>query len=434
MSNDYKAIIAKVDSVSEIPGADRIQVGWVLGESVVISKDTPVGHVGVFFPPDTQLHARYLWWNNLYRESELNKDQTKKGFFESAGRVRAQPFLGIKSCGYFAELKSLSEIVGEEQVKNLKVGDRIGEVNGIELAKKYINPNTKVAGQGKSKAKKERETPLFVEHVDTEQLKYRMHELRAGDVITIQAKAHGTSGRASHTLVKLELPWWKRAINRVLSVFPTEKWEYVTGSRRVVLTPGKKDSSGFHGSDAYRHEILEQLKPHLNRGITVYYEIVGYVNGKPVMGTHDVTKLKDKDYIKKYGKTITYKYGNPEGQYSFFIYRVTVTTVDGVTVDLTPMQVQKWCNDRGLEGPLELVEPITYDGDGKTFMRLVKELTERPEVLTEDYRDHSHISEGVVVRVDSEALRPKFYKNKSTAFRILEGIFKESNVDVEDSA
>ena len=56
----------------------------------------------------------------------------------------------------------------------------------------------------------------------------------------------------------------------------------------------------------------------------------------------------------------------------------------------------------------------------------------RPEVLTEDYHDASHVSEGVCIRVDSGSLTPKFYKSKSHAFKVMEGIAQESDVDLED--
>jgi hypothetical protein len=152
------------------------------------------------------------------------------------------------------------------------------------------------------------------------------------------------------------------------------------------------------------------------------------------MGSHNVKTLKDKAYTKKYGDTMVYKYGCPEGNYKFYAYRVTYTTVDGTEVDLTEPQLVAWCEQRGIEPPLDLVEPFVYDGDKDKLVELVDQLTDRPEVLTEDYRDPSHVNEGVVIRVDGQGLTPKFYKNKSKAFRIMEGIYKEENVDEEDAS
>jgi len=430
--SDYVGIVAKIGKVEAIEKADRIQVAYVLGEPVIVAKEIPVGHVGIFFPPDCQLSDKFLSNNNLYRDSEKNVDKTKSGFFEDNGRVRAQPFLGVKSCGYFTELSSLG-YTGYDY-SSLEVGNRIDEINGDVVAKKYVNPRTKQAqGNAKTKARKKVETPLFHEHVDTDQFKYHAERIPVGALISIQAKRHGTSGRASHTLVKKPLSWWQELVNKVYPVFSGESWEYVTGTRRVVLKTQDADKDGFHGSENFRFEILEQLKPHLSKGVTLYYEILGYVNGKPIMGQHDVTKLKDKRYTDKYGKTITYNYGNRPDQYSFFVYRVTLTTPDGQEVDLTQAQLKHWCEVRGIPSTIDLVEPYVYDGDVDKLRNLVEELTEREDCLTEDYQDPSHISEGVIVRVDGEGLTPKFYKSKSKAFRILEGIFREDNVDYEDA-
>lgn len=46
MSN-HKAIVAKITRIEEIPGADRIHLATVLGESVVVSKEWGVGFEGI---------------------------------------------------------------------------------------------------------------------------------------------------------------------------------------------------------------------------------------------------------------------------------------------------------------------------------------------------------------------------------------------------
>src|SRR5690606_29317689 len=103
----HKCIVSKVEKTIEIPGADNIQIGIVLGESVVISKDIGEGYVGLFFPVDLQLSEEFCRINNLNRDSTKNADQTKKGFFDANRRVRAQPFLKVKSQGYFADIESI---------------------------------------------------------------------------------------------------------------------------------------------------------------------------------------------------------------------------------------------------------------------------------------------------------------------------------------
>lgn len=428
MSN-YKAIVAKVTETLPIQGADKIQVAKVLGETVIVSKDLEVGYVGILFLPGTQLSEDYCHHNNLYREKEKNLDQTKAGFFENTRRVRAQPFMKIKSDGYFAPLSSV-DYTGFDS-STLKPGDSFEELDGVQVCKKYLNEKAvKEMKAQKNKPPKKKLAPFFREHVDTEQFKHNLHKINKGDLISIQSKRHGTSQRAGYMKIGLELPKWKQLINKLYPVFPVEKYDYLVGTRRVLLdTPTKE---GFHGSEAYRFEIANQIFPYLSKGMQVYLEVVGWANGKPIMSPHSTKDLKDKAYTVKYGEQMIYKYGALEGTCKFHIYRISLTTEDGATVDYTQQQVVQWCKDRGFDPAFDIVEPFVYDGNQSALIELVDRLTERPEVLTEDYHDPSVISEGVIVRCDCGGLTPKFFKNKSYAFKVMEGIISEKEVDIED--
>ncbi len=427
MSN-YSAIIAKVDSVIAIPNADRIQIGKVLGESVVISKDIEVGYVGVFFCTGIQLSEAFCHNNNLFRDKTKNLDPEKSGFFEPNRNVRAQPFLGCKSQGYFAALDSLA-FTGD--ISKLKVGDKFEELNGVGICKKYENERQlRAKANTQTKAVKKNSVPFFKEHIETSQFKYCVGELQKGDLVSIQSKRHGTSQRVGYLNVIKTLPKWKEWINKFLPVFPTSGYDYVVGTRRVILDNPEKE--GFHGSEGYRFEIAEKLKPYLTKGMTLYIEVVGWANGKPIMSKHSTKALKDKAFQKKYGDEIVYKYGALEGENKFHIYRITLTTEDGTCIDFTQAQLVQWCKDRGLDPAYDVVEPFIYDGNEEALRTLVESLTERPEVLTEDYHDASHIGEGVIVRVDRGTTTPLFFKSKSHAFKVAEGIASEEVVDVED--
>lgn len=424
MSN-YKAIVAKIDTVTPIPNADRIQVATVLGESVIVSKDLNVGYVGVLFVAGTQLSEKYCSENNLYRDSQKNKDATKSGFFDDNRKVRAQPFLKMRSEGYFAPLESLS-FTGYD-VSTLKIGDSFEELKGVEVCKKYINPHAKKVNN-QPKAKKKRLVPDFTEHMDTEQFKREFHKIKKGMLVSIQSKIHGTSGRYGYHKVEVELPWWKKAINKVVKLFPEKEWQHVVGTRRVVLNDPEKE--GFHGKEQYRFDVLEMLKPYMTKGMTIYGEIAGYANGSPIMSKHQTKDLKDKKYTKKYGDEMIYKYGCTEESFRFHVYRITLTTEGGEVIDFSQPYLVKWCKDRGLLPSYDLVEPFVFNGDYDDLGALVNELTERPDVLTEDYHDPSHISEGVIIRADGQSGKPIFLKNKSYAFKCLESICEA--IDVED--
>jgi hypothetical protein len=430
----HLARIAKIDKTQEIVGADKIQIAFVLGAQVIVAKDLQVGDIGLFFDGELALFSDYLSYNNLYRDSAKNKDKNKTGFFEDNGRVRVQKFLKTKSEGLFMPLSSLDYT--KTNISKLALGDAFDEINGNKICEKYISIRTRAALANKMNAKKQKEvdTPLFKQHVDTEQLAYYVEAIPKGSIITFEHKVHGTSGRSSYTKIVKNLPKWKTYINKFFPIFKNEFWEYVTGSRRVTLFKEASEKIGFHGSEQYRFEILEQLKPYLTKGLTVYYEIFGFVNGSPIMGKHDMSKLKDKEYTNKYGNEIVYKYGCVDGKYRFKIYRITLTSDDGETIDFTSPQVIAWCETRGFIPSKPLIPPFIYDGDSKKLMELAKELAERPDKLCEDYLDASHINEGVIVRVDYSTKTPLFLKYKSFPFKVLEGIAKDTQIDTEDAA
>lgn len=431
MSN-YKAIIAKIDRVASIPNADRIQTAFVLGEQVIVSKGLEVGHVGVFFCSGTQLSEDFCKYNNLYRESEKNSNPEAKGFFEDSRRVRAQPFLKVKSEGYFANIESL--IWTGYDISKLKVGDSFEDLGGVKVCNKYTNPRTKLQGSGNKQKKvtKKKLVPTFVEHMDTGQYNYNKHRIQIGDLISIQSKLHGTSHRSGYLEVDLDINKFKRLVNKIIPVFKEKEFQYITGTRRVILNGSKKE--GFHGSDDFRYEVTEALKPHLEQGMTVYGEICGYANGRPIMSSHNTKDLKDKGISKKYGDVITYKYGCLEDQYRFHVYRITMTNEQGFVTEFSQSQLVKWCKDRDILPSHDLIPQFIFDGDFDKLDSLIDNLTERPEVLGEDYHDHSQIGEGVIVRVDSGEMKPIFLKNKNYYFKVMEGIISEIEVDLEDES
>jgi hypothetical protein len=435
-----EAIVAKIDKVEEIPGANTIQVGYVLGERVIIGKDVTVGTVGIYFPAETQLSHEYCHENNLYRHSDRNKDTTKKGFFEDNRKVKAMKFMKVKSEGYFADLRSLwyttdSTSTRMEDYWRLKVGDRFTKLDNFEICRKFISEHTRKA-MGQQRKPKHIETPLFKQHVDTEQFKYFADRIPVGATLSFHAKLHGTSARYSHTLVKRQPRNFKERLLSKLGLFKAESWEYVAGTRRVVLWEDDHQKQGFNGPESWRLEWLEKLKPFLDRGVTVYGEIVGYANGAPIMAPHDVTKLGDKRYEEKYGKRIVYKYGCPEGTNRFIIYRVTYTTPDGNEIDLTVDQLKHWCEIRGLECTRELAQRhVLYVPESRESAQIiVRNLTDEESSCDVDWYDPSHIREGIVIRVDYKDTTPTFYKNKCYAFKVLEGIANETTVDLEDAS
>jgi len=431
----HKIIVARVSTVTPILGADYIHEGSVLGERVVVSKTVTTGDVGLFFPVDLQLSTTFCYENNLYHDKALNKDTTKSGFFDKNRRVRAQTFKGVKSCGLFMPLESI--YFTGAWADELTEGLSFDELNGHKLVQKYISEASKVKGQAnQAKAVKKNFAPFFAKHVDSEQFKHYAERIQKGSLISIAAKVHGTSARMGYLPVMKELPVWKKKLNHWIGHITHKpffkdsyEYNYVLGTRNIVLKANEKHKEGYHGSEAFRYEVFELVKPFLEKGQSIYGEIAGYANGKSIMPKHSIKDLKSKDFTKKYGEAITYSYGCKEHEYRFHIYRITMTTEAGTQIDWTQAQIDSWCAARGLLGPVSVCEPFIYDGDVEALRALVEELTERPALLTEDYIDPSHVSEGIIIRVDTGKLVPDFYKSKSFAFRAMEGQEMAENIE-----
>jgi len=441
----HLARIGKVDKIIPIDGADFVQSAVVYGFNVIVSKNVQVGDLGVFFEAtDIQLSDEYAKMNNLYRHSEYNSDVNAKGYLEDNRKLKVQKFLKTKSEGLFMSLDSLSYTGYDISV--FKFGDSFDELNEHQICNKFYNAKT-AGARNSNTSRKKNSTPLFHEHLDTEQLSYYIDSIPKGSLVTITSKNHGTSGRYSFTPVakevvetvvdKIYVPSLKRNIKKTRQIKKSvTDYEYVVGTRRVVLGSDGENKTGFHGSEKYRYDILQTLKPYLEKNMTIYLEIVGYVNGAPVMGTHDVTKLKDDAFVQKYGKKVVYKYGCMQDEFNICVYRISYTNPDGVEMDLSHSQMVDWCNKRNIPVVKTLVDTFVYDGNKDALFQQAVFLAENEKNLCEDYNDPSHICEGVVVRVDNYGLRPDLYKYKSFPFRVMEGIakLKSDFIDVEDAS
>lgn len=360
-------------------------------------------------------------------------DTEKTGFFDENRRVRCQPFLKVRSEGFFCDVDALDYA----SPKELSVGDSFDTINGRPLCKKYISEATQKALNSAAKNKKKtatKETPMFAKHVDSAQFRQMSNIIQKGDLLSFHAKVHGTSSRNAYSKVVIKpINLWQKVLNKI-GMFNGETWTYLTGTRNVVLHEDQY-KEGFHGSEQFRFDVMEVLKPFLDKGMTVYGEIAGYANGKPIMSPHSTKGLKDKKFSKKYGQHIIYSYGCAEHEFRFHAYRISITNEDGVEIDLSDQQIKVWCKNRGILSTIDVHPPMIFDGDKDQLIGLVEYLTELPDTLTEDVIDSSHISEGIVIRVDRGDFIPKFLKNKSYAFKVAEGILKESgDLDLEESS
>jgi len=426
----YEAIIAKIDSIRPIEGADRIVAATVLNSGVVVSVNTKIGDIGVFFPEDGIFEDEFCEKNGLFPTLDKDGKRIGGGFFtKGKARIRSQKFKGVKSCGFWSPISCL-EYTGVN-VSKLKVGDKFTELNKVKICQKYYTPATlKAQANAAKQGKKQPVSKMLKEHADTEQLRYMIGEIPKGALISLQNKRHGTSFRAGYVSQIIELNKFKRFINKFVKVFSESKREYLLGTRRVVLLPHETNKEGFHGSESFRYEILPLIKDKIPFGYTLYGEITGWANGKPIMAPHDLNKPEFKEIKNQYNSPMFFSYEDTEGAHSFMLYHATFTNEDGHSIGLSLEEVKKLAKNIGVKAPHEFEPEFIYDGNKEALYEKVKSYLDKA-----DPEDNRHYSEGVIVRY-AVGNTVKFLKEKGFYFKVGEGIIKsdENQVDMEEAA
>ena len=453
----YNIYITKVKNIRPAENADRLNLCEVFGNTTVVDKSVNEEDLYLYLPTDGQISVEFGEANNLFRKKD-DAGNNIGGFVDPVKRnISAIRLRGNKSDGLVLPLSSLSSF---GDISGLKEGDIVTVFNGHVIAEKYIprRPDSSRARSAGNKTRKKKvpTAPLFAEHADTEQLAYNLGAFKAGDEIEITLKMHGTSQRTGYLPVlkgykRTFLDWLFRREGK-----PVYDWGYVSGTRRVVLD---NYDGGFYGSNEFREQHSKIFVGKLNKGETVYYEVVGFTtSGQPIMSSANNAKLQDKEFIKQYGKETVFSYGcSPEAsttwlpdgegdliligrtkQSDIYVYRMTMTNEDGDVVEYTPDFMRYRCEQMGVktvmefgkailsEDRLHFVAPNGYDHDyligdgilGDLVLKVVEDFYDGPDPIGK-----THVREGVVVRITN---RPKFtaYKHKNFSFKVLEGIAK----------
>ena len=467
----YCGYITRLKNVRKHSNADRLLLADCFGNTVIVSLDYTENQLGVYFPVDGQLSAEFCAANDLVRRKDENGNPCG-GYLDPEKRnIKAMKLRGEKSDGLFLPLTSLANFT---TVSDLKEGDTITMLNGVEICKKYI-PRSNHRGEGnwangKRVRKPKNVAPTFYAHVDTEQLAYHLNDFRAGDVVELTLKMHGTSGRTGHLPIVREKKrsLWQKIMRKPAHTYT--EYGYVTGTRRVVLD--EKHDGGFYDDNQFRLEMAKKFEGKLHKGETVYYEIVGFVNeNTPIMASVKNSKIKDKEFSKQYGEETVFSYGcDPDGGWDavsapadvlgvcytstfdmlppkceVYVYRMTMSNDEGDVVEMSPEQMRLRCDqmgvkyvpvfekfmipDMGVDVDNDGTEDIHIMTTGEYVLRKVEQYFDGPDPIGK-----THIREGVVVRIVN---RPTIavYKHKNFNFKILEGIIKDeaSAPDMEEA-
>lgn len=462
----YRAYVTRLKNLHKHPNADRLQIGECFGNSVVVSMEYTDNQLGIYFPCDGKLSMEFAAANNLLRMKDADGNNVGGYMDPDKRNVTALKLRGERSDGLFLPLESLAPF---GDITTLSEGMTIDVWNGQLICEKYVprkNTRTGHVTQG-NRTRKAHVTvaPLFAEHADTEQLAYNLGAFKAGDLIEITLKMHGTSQRTGCLPVLTGYQDSIRCVaGNVLGAImhrlkdkrgkfqprhdgaPIYDWGHVSGTRRVVL---QDYDGGYYGSNEFREQHSKLFEGKLQKGETVYYEVVGFTHeGKPIMSSCDNKKLQDKEFLQQYGKTTVFSYGcnpsgyvlDPEGETvevpvsDVYVYRMTMTNEDGDVVEYTPDFMRYRCEQMSVKTvqvfeqfyipEQELVAdadgaPVWVDVDpGQYVLKHAERYFEGPDPVGK-----THVREGVVVRIVN---RPKFcaYKHKNWFFKALEGLVK----------
>lgn len=356
-NNNY---LSKIVDIQEFvkhpdPKVERIKCAVVDGFIITVGIDSEPG-LYVYFPVLSQINPQLLQYLNLYRNKNLNKDPEKTGYFEDKGVVKAINLRGVKSEGFLMPIVDLDNFLVDSVNVSLGDIDPNIEFDEVEhdgktfwISKKYIVPATRTPGiQGSSKERKKKKglnkiiDEQFRFHYDTTLIKKCPHVLHPGDLIHISSKWHGTSGISAYVLCHKTLTW-KEKIAKWLTGYNFDTYDYVYSSRTVIKNAyyNKEVTAGYYGCDVWKYAD-DYIKPFLIKGLTLYYEIVGYLpNGGYIQKNYDYGC----EPPTKIGDIIQYKEGK---NFKILVYRITSTNIDGKVHEFSAREVQTWCKDRGL--------------------------------------------------------------------------------------
>lgn len=423
----YCGFIVTLNYLRPHPNADKLQIATVFNEDVVVDLSYSVGQKCVYFPSDGQLGVEFCEVNNLVRKKDENGNNVG-GYLDPIKRnVKAIKLRGVTSDGLVLPVESLSTWCDVNKLEN---GQQITILNKVEICRKYIPKTNKVHRYHPQEKKKKSNTqityPYFLEHVDTQQLRFNTDKFKVGDLCTITLKCHGTSNRISNNLefITKKRNW---VCSNILHMKPKKEkiWKMVSGTRRVVLQDFSKPA--HYEDNLFRKKYHDYLADKLPKGMTIYSEIVGWINDDTtIMSRCNNSKISDPTFKQMYGDETIFSYGCNVGENSMYVYRITMTNEDGVDIELSWSDVQIWCAKLGLQ-PVPTFESF--------FFTTIEDLWERVYKYYDgpDPVGKTHIREGVVVRIEN---REHFtaYKHKNDNFKILEGIMKENSTvpDIEE--
>ena len=470
--SEYCCNVVKIGEIKPIDGSDFLGETMVNGQSVVVRKDqVHEGDVYFYAANECQLNEKFLSVNNLFEigsfelnsnaeevkellvKSDSTKDKNERdkyrdeakrkvGFFNKNGRVRMIRLRKVPSYGFLFSLDEMVKYCPKAKDVNLEeyINKDFDTVDGELFVKAYVPyvPERTHTNGNKRNRKAQKKinrfdrmiSGEFVLHYDTNPLGKNMWRINPDDKITISVKLHGTSGIFANvkTHAPIKLPIIKRVWNLFVDttglfkkhriIDYTTEYGNVYSSRTVIKNQyiNKNVNGGFYSTDVW-YDYNELLKDKIDKGMTVYGEIIGYISGSQTM-------------IQK-----QYDYGCEVGTNKFMPYRITTEDENGKKYEWDVSEVKEWTEQLIKKYPdikerIEIID-ILYHGTLKDLYPQF-DVTEHwhENILEALKNDKEHFGmelneplckaykvprEGIVIRIDGDTVAEAF-KLKTDAF------------------
>ena len=290
-NSNYLSKIVEIQSFHPHPDPDvsKLKCCTVDGYNIIVGIDEQPGRF-VYFPALSQINNNLLSYCNLYKHKELNSNPNETGMFEDNGRVKAIRLRGCISEGFLLPIIAFQNFI--LSVTNKEIACKVGtEFDSIKdgnkefwISKKYIvvkNLSNNISKESKYQKNVKKFNRVidtqFRFHYDTTIIKKVPNAILPDDIIQISSKIHGTSGISAYVLCKQPLSIRQR-IAKWLVGEEFNKYDYLYSSRTVIknATINEGVTSGYYGCDVWA-EADKIIKPCLQKGMHMYYEIVGFL-------------------------------------------------------------------------------------------------------------------------------------------------------------
>jgi RNA ligase (TIGR02306 family) len=258
------AYVGKIGSVSEIPGADNIELVTVGGWNAITKKgEYQVGDKVVVATTDAVI------------PQDLSDLMGVTNYLRKGQRVRTVKLRGVYSECLLIPFKYLAP---KSLENNVNEGDDMMEILGITKYEPPVKVITLVSGERKVKY---HQNPNFHVYYKFPNQKNVPDMFNEEDEVVITRKLHGTNTRYG-IVRKKKLSLWDKI--RMFFGYQWAEFEYVYGSHNVEKG---SDSQGFYSTDVWKevdnnYDIRDKLWNHvkntydyLESGFIIYGEIYG---------------------------------------------------------------------------------------------------------------------------------------------------------------